>query len=185
MIRGRDGDAYGSVILTPQVGTARMAMVIRDSDMDDGVGIVQISPPRSGEEEDSEEERERQRKEAEEKLNQRYSRLHPPPPLETPIPDRRDLHALHAENLAMSGLLGKSIEAVEPNCGTRGVSTSLVWKNNRFRSWVVCRGVDGGDIGLRWWDVVNNRGIDEENCTKVNLEGVGVAGGEIEGHESC
>lgn len=188
MIRDRDGDAYGSVILAPQVGTARMAMTMRNCAVDDGVGIVQISPRSSGDEdkddgEDKEKEKERERKEAYEKLSYRYGRLHPPPPS-----DRRSLHSLHSlhsGNFATSTFGQDGIEALEPICGTRGASASLVWKYDRFGSWVVCKRFDGGSVDLRWWDVINDRGVDEDMCAKVDLEGVGVADGEMGGQESC
>lgn len=183
MIRDRDGDAYGSVILAPQVGTARMAMIMKNCAVDDGVGIVQISPRSSsdeGDDEDKEKERERERKEAYERLNYRYGRLHPPPPS-----DRRDLQSLHAGNAATSTFEQDGIGALEPVCGTIGDFASLVWKNDRFGSWVVCKRFDKGSVDLRWWDVINDRGVDEEMCAKVDLEGVGLAEEEMGGHESC
>lgn len=182
MIRDRDGDAYGSVVLAPQVGTVRMAMILRDCGLGDGVGVVQISA-RGIVGDEERERKEKERKEAEEKLNWRYSRLHPPPPLENPL--RRNLHSLHIHNLATTTFLGESIEAVEPVCGTTGSSASLVWKNDRFGSWVVCRRFDRASVDLRWWDIINDRGIDEEGCAKVDLEGVGVADGEVAGLEGC
>lgn len=150
--------------------------------MEDGVGIVQISS-RSSNDSDSEEdededkdEEERARKEAYERLNHRYGRLHPNPPV------RRYLHSV---NNAVSTFFENSNKAVEPVCGTIASSASLVWKNDRFGSWVVCRRFDGESVDLRWWDVISDGAVDVEFCAKVDLEGVGVGEDEIEGRESC
>ncbi|QDS70367.1 hypothetical protein FKW77_009075 [Venturia effusa] len=153
MIRDRDGDAYGSAILAPQVGTARMAMVIHNCAIDAGIGIVQISPRGDTQEE------------VEERLNHKFFRY------PRPIPSKRTLQSLHH---ASSTFLNNSVKAIEPLCGTTGTSASLVWKNDRFSSWLVCRSrFDGEGVELRWWDVVSDRGIDEVMCAKVDLEGVG------------
>lgn len=58
----------------------------------------------------------------------------------------------------------------------------IVWRNDRFGSWLVCQRPVSGVFELRWWDVVTNRGVDSKQCAKVELVGVGFGS---ESHVEC
>ena len=50
-----------------------------------------------------------------------------------------------------------------------GVSQPIIWRNDRFGSWLVCQRPISGVYELKWWDVITNRGIDQTGCAKVEL----------------
>jgi len=64
-----------------------------------------------------------------------------------------------------------------------GGDRRIVWKNDRFGSWLVCQRPTSGLFELRWWDVVSNMGVDGEGCAKVDLVAVDIEAGN--GHQSC
>lgn len=250
MIRDRDGDAYGPVILTPGTGTARMAMLISNCPTTEGVSVGQISPliardsgeesvqphpgstqlpppfapevegipfplrrvPRSLAYEPGTESLPIQQwpphplpSFPDERMEGIPVATYPPstyptiPPRPSGtefdrIPARRSLHSSTFWNgvvqptpvpapVAGAEKVGMQREIISETCGVVGDSAALIWKNDRFGSWVACRRFDGDVVDLRWWDVINNGSVDGERCAKVDLEGVGV---EDEGaYESC
>lgn len=44
----------------------------------------------------------------------------------------------------------------------------LVWQNDRFGSWIICKNYEVANQ-LLWWDTVSTKGIDESQCSKVQL----------------
>jgi len=44
----------------------------------------------------------------------------------------------------------------------------LIWNNDRWGSWLVCK-LDDKRFELYWWDVQTNKGIDQNACAKVDL----------------
>jgi hypothetical protein len=64
---------------------------------------------------------------------------------------------------------------------TEDTREPIVWKNDRFGSWLVCQRPTSGVFELRWWDVVTNRGIDQWACAKVELLAEEITGE----HEEC
>jgi hypothetical protein len=246
MIRDRDGDAYGSVVLAPQVGTARMAMLISDCPAEEmeGVSVEQISPlitrrerarrqlpgpevpeipkqevpdvpmpglpnglpglpdlgfsdpfggvldlvstPRvEAEISASGEEKEEVEPEGE------TPTIHTPTSTDDSFPapwktfQHRSVHESTYWNGATRPTSLPERQLLPPSniCGVVGDHASLIWKNDRFGSWIVCEN-EGGAGELRWWDVGFDQGIDGEGCAKVDLIGVGISDDEIEGH-SC
>jgi hypothetical protein len=56
---------------------------------------------------------------------------------------------------------------------------SLLWKNDRFGSWLACdRGE--GKIELHWWDVIANLGVDLDVCAKIDLVEEEVPAGNVD-----
>jgi len=57
------------------------------------------------------------------------------------------------------------------------IGGQLLWGNDRFGSWVVCKQPVPGESSaephhrfqLMWWDVITNMGIDTDWCAKVQL----------------
>ena len=45
----------------------------------------------------------------------------------------------------------------------------IIWRNDRFGSWLACQKPVSGTIELKWWDVITNRGVDQNGCAKVEL----------------
>ena len=44
----------------------------------------------------------------------------------------------------------------------------LVWRNDRFGDWLVCKNKKGG-FDLQYWDVIANQQTDLTRCAKVQL----------------
>jgi hypothetical protein len=59
----------------------------------------------------------------------------------------------------------------------------VVWKNDRFGSWLVCQRPVSGVYELRWWEVITNRGIDKDASAKVGLISVEID--ENNNHQEC
>jgi len=58
----------------------------------------------------------------------------------------------------------------------------IIWKNDRFGSWLVCQRPTSGVFELRWWDVITNRGVDQWACAKVELLAEEIGDG---AHDEC
>jgi len=149
LVRDHDNDAYGAALLAPEVGTARMAMVIQGCP---GLSIPQKNIYRRTSSSDS-----------------------------TSILDNTP--TLH--NMAPGSVQERDGKVVYGNCGVTGESGLLIWKNDRFGSWLACRGRGSHRAELYWWDVVSNQGIDETVCAKVDLEALGIGSVAASGQFGC